>query len=298
GMTYKSALAGINLGGGKTVVWGDVERVKNDPILSESFWRAFGRYIESMNGRYITAADMNTNESILVKVNQETEHVVGLPGRSGNPSPKTARGCFKALLACCQHTYGEATAKGKTIAIQGLGAVGYELARLLHEDGANLIVTDINQASIDKAVKELGAKAVSLDEIYTVDCDIYAPCAKGATVNKDTIPNFKCKIICGAANNVLAKQDEDGPALAARGILYAPDYLANAGGVINVYHELAKNGYNEEDAIRDVDGIFDRMLDILQKSEATGTPTYKVANEIAEARIAAMANVNNIRTKG
>ncbi|MCL2611172.1 MAG: leucine dehydrogenase [Defluviitaleaceae bacterium] len=298
GMTYKSSLAGINLGGGKTVIWGDVNRIKADPVLAESFWRAFGRYIESMHGRYITAADMNTGEAVLSIVNQETEHVVGLPGRSGNPSPKTARGTFRAIQACCEHLYGTKSTKGRTVAVQGVGEVGRVLCELLHEDGANLIITDINQDLIDRVVKSTGAKVVKPDEIYSVECDIYAPSAMGATVNKDTIPQLKCKIVCGAANNVLAHQDEDGTALHEKGILYAPDYLANAGGVINVFHELNIKGYNEENAIKDIDQIYDRMLDVLTKAKESGKPTYKIANEIAEARIAAMSNVNNIRTKG
>jgi leucine dehydrogenase len=168
----------------------------------------------------------------------------------------------------------------------------------LHEDGANLIITDINQDLIDRVVETTGAKVVKPDEIYSVECDIYAPSAMGAVLSKDTIPNFKCKIVCGAANNVLANEEEDGNALHERGIVYAPDYLANAGGVINVFHELNEKGYDEEASLRDVNQIFDRMLDILTKAKESGRPTYKIANEIAESRIAAMSNVNNIRTKG
>jgi len=296
GMTYKSALAGLALGGGKTVIWGDPSVLRKDPIKREAFWRAFGRYLEGLNGRYITAEDVGTSTQDMVYVNMETDHVVGLPGRSGDPSPYTARGVFKSILACCQHVYGSDDITGKVVAVQGVGNVGYYLCRYLHESGAKLVVSDIKQESIDRVVKEFGATVVAPDKIYGVECDIYAPCALGATVNDDTIEKFKCKIICGGANNVLRDAPVHGKALQTRGIIYAPDYLANAGGVINVSYERAEGGYNEEASLRDIDFIYTRMLDILNISKDTGRLTYEVADELAEKRIEAVRNIKSIFT--
>jgi len=301
GMTYKSALAGLALGGGKTVIWGDVDAVRNDPIRREAFFRAFGRYIEGLNGRYITAADMNTSTQDMVYINMETDHVVGLPGRSGDPSPFTARGVFRSILACCNHVYGSDDMNGKVVAVQGVGAVGYWLCKYLNDVGAKLIVSDRadlpgGQARLDRVVKEFGATVVDPDTIYGVECDVYAPCAMGATVNDDTIPQFKCKIVCGGANNVLRDAPIHGKALQERGIVYAPDYLANAGGVINVFYELAEGGYSEEASLRDVDYIYYRMLDILNVAKATGRLTYAVADELAEKRIEAVRAIKSIYT--
>ena len=296
GMTYKSALAGLALGGGKTVIWGDPSALRKDPIKREAFWRAFGRYLEGLNGRYITAEDVGTSTQDMVYVNMETDHVVGLPGRSGDPSPYTARGVFKSILACCNHVYGSDDLTGKVVAVQGVGNVGYYLCRYLHENGAKLIISDIKQESIDRAVNEFGATVVAPEDIYSVECDIYAPCALGATVNDDTIPLFKCKIICGGANNVLKDAPVHGKALQTRGIVYAPDYLANAGGVINVSYERAEGGYSEEAALRDIDFIYTRMLDILTIAKETGRLTYEVADELAERRVTAMRDIKSIYT--
>ncbi|MDR2182775.1 MAG: leucine dehydrogenase [Clostridiales bacterium] len=296
GMTYKSALAGLALGGGKTVIWGDPAALRKDPIKREAFWRAFGRYLEGLNGRYITAEDVGTSTQDMVYVNMETDHVVGLPGRSGDPSPYTARGVFKSILACCKHVYGSDDLTGKVVAVQGVGNVGYYLCKYLHDNGAKLIISDIKQESIDKIVKEFGATVVGLKEIYSVECDIYAPCALGATVNDETIPQFKCKIICGGANNVLKDAAAHGKALQDKGIIYAPDYLANAGGVINVSYERAEFGYVEEAALRDIDFIYTRMLDILTIAKETGRLTHQVADELAEKRITAMRDIKCIYT--
>ena len=296
GMTYKSALAGLALGGGKTVIWGDPAVLRKDPIKREAFWRAFGRYLEGLNGRYITAEDVGTSTQDMVYVNMETDHVVGLPGRSGDPSPYTARGVFKSILACCKHVYGSDDLTGKVVAVQGVGNVGYYLCRYLHESGAKLIISDIKQESIDKVVNEFGATVVEPNAIYGIECDIYAPCALGATANDETIPQFKCKILCGGANNVLKDASVHAKALQDRGIIYAPDYLANAGGVINVSYERAEGGYNEEASLRDVDFIYTRMLDILTISKETGRLTYQVADELAEKRIEAVRNIKSIYT--
>jgi len=296
GMTYKSALAGLALGGGKAVIIADAKEVRDNPTRREAFWRAFGRYIEGLNGRYITAEDVGTTTQDMVYVNMETNNVVGIPGRSGDPSPYTARGVFKSIKACCMHVYGDSSVRGKTVAVQGLGNVGYYLCKYLHEEGANLVVTDIDQERIYRAVSEFGAVAVDKDAIYGVECDIYSPCALGATVNDETIPQLKCKIVCGGANNVLKEPAVHGKALQEKGITYAVDYLANAGGVINVSYELAEGGYNEEAALRDIDRIYDRMLDILRISAETGRLTYETADKMAEDRIAAVKDMKSIMT--
>jgi len=299
GMTYKSALAGLALGGGKAVIIGDVKEIRKDPTKREAFWRAFGRYVEGLNGRYITAEDVNTSTQDMVYVNMETNNVVGLPGRSGDPSPYTALGVFKSMQACCKHVYGDASIKGRTVAVQGVGNVGYYLCKYLHEEGAKLIVTDIPEAQerIDRVVSEFGATAVAKDAIYDVECDIYSPNALGATINDDTIPKLKCKIVCGGANNQLKEPAVHGKALKEKGIAYAVDYLANAGGVINVFHELAEDGYHEEASLRDIDRIYNRMLDILRISEETGQLTYQTADKMAEDRIEAVKNMKSIMTR-
>jgi len=296
GMTYKSALAGLALGGGKSVIIGDAAQVRKDPIRREAFWRAFGRYIEGLNGRYITAEDVGTSTQDMVYVNMETKHVVGLPGRSGDPSPYTALGVFKSMKACCKHVYQDNSTKGKTVAVQGLGNVGYYLCKYLHEEGAKLIVSDIDQERIDRVVKEFGATAVDKDAIYGVDCDIYSPNALGATINDETIPQLKCKVVCGGANNQLKDPSVHGKALREKGIAYAVDYLANAGGVINVSYERAEGGYNEEASLRDIDRIYVRMGEILKISAESGNLTHEVADLMAEQRIEAVRNIRSILT--
>ena len=296
GMTYKSALAGLALGGGKSVIIGDPIALRKDPIRREAFWRAFGRYIEGLSGRYITAEDVGTSTQDMVYVSMETRNVVGLPGRSGDPSPYTALGTYKSMLACCDHVFGNSDVKGKTVAVQGIGNVGYHLCRLLRDAGASIVICDINEDAVKRVVEEFDAKAVKIDEIYAVNCDIYAPCALGATVNDQTIPQLKCKIICGAANNVLKDPPVHGKALQEKGITYAPDYLANAGGVINVSYEHAEGGYNEEAALRDIDRIYIRMKEILQISAETGQLAYQTADKLAEERIEAVRNIRSILT--
>jgi leucine dehydrogenase len=233
----------------------------------------------------------------MVYVNMETSNVVGLPGRSGDPSPYTALGTFRSMQACCEKVLGDKSLKGRTVALQGTGNVGYHLCRLLHEDGASLIVSDINAESVARVVKEFGAKAVGVDEIYGAACDVYAPCALGATVNDQTIPQFKCKIVCGAANNILKDPAVHGKALHDLGITYAPDYLANAGGVINVFYELAESGYHEEAALRDIDYIYNRMLDVLTISAETGALPHETADRLAEKRVESVRNIRSIMTR-
>lgn len=286
GMTYKNAAAGLNLGGGKTVIIGDPEKIK-----SEEFFRTFGRYVEGLNGRYITAEDMNTTTDDMEYIHEETESVVGLRGKSGNPSPVTAFGVYKGILAGYKNVYGTEDLTGKVIAVQGLGAVGYTLCKHLHEDGAKLIVTDIKKSNIERVVKDFGAEAVEPDEIYSVECDSFAPCAMGAVINDFTIEKLKCKIVGGAANNVLA-EERHGDMLEEKGILYIPDFIINAGGVINVYEEI--NGYDRERALKKAAKVYDNVTKVIEIAKEENIPTYKAADRLAEKRIEAIKNVNSI----
>lgn len=285
GMTYKAAAAGLNLGGGKTVIIGDSKKDK-----SEELWRAFGRYVQSLNGRYITAEDVGTSVEDMDYVAMETDYVTGLSGTSGDPSPVTAYGVYMGMKACAQEAYGNDSLEGKVVAVQGLGHVGYYLCKHIFEEGGKLIVTDIYQDLVDRIVNEFGATAVGPDEIYGVECDIYAPCALGATVNDETIPQLKCRIIAGAANNVL-KEERHGDIINEKGIIYGPDYVINAGGLINVYHELM--GYDPEVVMRDVKKIYDRILKVIEISKRDNIPTYKAADIMAEERIEKMGRVHS-----
>jgi len=228
GMTYKNAAAGLNLGGGKTVIIGDPRKDKN-----EAMFRAFGRFIQGLNGRYITAEDVGTTVADMDLVYSETDYVTGISpafGSSGNPSPVTAYGVYVGMKAAAKEAFGDDSLEGKTVAVQGVGNVSYELCRHLHEEGAKLIVTDINQEAVQKAVEAFGAKAVDINDIYSVDCDIFSPCALGAIINDETIPQLKAKVIAGAANNQL-KDPIHGDIIYEKGIVYAPDYVINSGGV-------------------------------------------------------------------
>ncbi|MFD2045950.1 branched-chain amino acid dehydrogenase [Ornithinibacillus salinisoli] len=285
GMTYKNAAAGLNLGGGKTVIIGDPRKDKNPEMF-----RAFGRYIQGLNGRYITAEDVGTTVEDMDIIHMETDFVTGISpefGSSGNPSPVTAYGVYKGMKAAALEAYGDDSLEGKTVAVQGVGNVAYTLCEYLHKEGANLIVTDINKAAVDRAVEAFGAKAVDPDDIYDVDCDIYAPCALGATVNDDTLTRLTAKVIAGSANNQL-KSTKHGDILHEKGIVYAPDYLINAGGVINVADEL--NGYNHTRAMRKVDTIYDSILKVFEISKRDNIPTYAAADRLAEERIESVRN--------
>lgn len=285
GMTYKNAAAGLNLGGGKTVIIGDPKKDK-----SEAMFRAFGRYIQGLNGRYITAEDVGTTVFDMDTIHQETDFVTGISpefGSSGNPSPVTAYGVFKGMKAAAKEAYGSDSLEGKTIAVQGVGNVAFTLCEYLHEEGAQLIITDINKDAVSKAVEAFGARAVDPDDIYSVYCDIYAPCALGATVNDETIPQLKATIIAGSANNQL-KEARHGDILYEKGIVYAPDYVINSGGVINVADEL--NGYNQDRAMRRVETIYDNLSRVFQISRRDDIPTNVAADRMAEERIASLKN--------
>ncbi|HLR08203.1 MAG TPA: Glu/Leu/Phe/Val dehydrogenase [Bacillota bacterium] len=280
GMTYKNAAAGLDLGGGKAVIIGDPKKDKNPEMF-----RAFGRYIQSLNGRYITAEDVGTTEHDMDVIYLETDFVTGTSsasGSAGNPSPITAYGIYTGMKAAAKEAFGSNDLSGRTIAVQGVGNVAYALCEYLHKEGAKLIVTDINEHAVKKAVEAFNARAVDPDDIYDVGCDIYAPCALGATLNDDTIPKLKAKVIAGSANNQL-KLPKHGDMLHERGILYAPDYVINAGGVINVADEL--HGYNRERAMKKVETIYDSLQKVFDIARRDNIPTYKAADRMAEERI-------------
>ncbi|CAH0345666.1 Glu/Leu/Phe/Val dehydrogenase [Bacillus sp. CECT 9360] len=285
GMTYKNAAAGLNLGGGKTVIIGDPRKDKN-----EEMFRAFGRFIQGLNGRYITAEDVGTTVADMDLIHEETDFVTGISpafGSSGNPSPVTAYGVYRGMKAAAKEAFGTDSLEGKVIAVQGVGNVAYNLCRHLHEEGAQLVVTDINKESVQLAVNEFGAKAVDPNEIYGVECDIYAPCALGAVINDQTIPQLKARVIAGAANNQL-KDTTHGDLIHEMGIVYAPDYVINAGGVINVADELY--GYNSERALKKVETVYNNIEKVIAIAKRDGIPTYVAADRVAEERIERMKN--------
>jgi|SRR5690554_6886871 len=295
GMTKKAACAGLNLGGGKAVIIGNSKKLKVDTVKREAFWRAFGRYVDSLNGRYITAEDVGTSPEDMNFVNMETNYVVGLADKSGDPSPFTALGVLKGIKACLKEHCGSAKLEGITVAVQGVGHVGYHLCDYLHQEGAKLVVCDVDAERTEAVKKQFNAKVVSVDEIYDQVCDVFAPCALGSVISKETLDRLQCKIIAGAANNVLKDSAADGQLLHDRGFVYAPDYVINAGGLINVYQEI--QGYKKENAIRQIDLIFDRVREIIRVSKETNTPTYLVADNMAENRINMMRNINSIYIK-
>ncbi|MEO6444554.1 MAG: Glu/Leu/Phe/Val dehydrogenase dimerization domain-containing protein [Gemmatimonadaceae bacterium] len=283
GMTYKNAVAGLNLGGGKAVIIGDNRTPKREMIF-----RAHGRFVESLGGRYVTAEDVGTSTADMDFVHMETDYVAGLATKSGDPSPVTARGVFRAIQASAKQRWGSESVAGKTVAVQGLGNVGYYLCKELHAHEAKLIVTDIDAARIKRVVDECGARAVELDAIYGVQADIFAPCALGGIINDDTLPRLRVEIVAGAANNQLLDQ-RHGVDLESKGILYAPDFVANAGGVINVYSELA--GWTAQRALRKADEIFDTTLGVFEIAREQGIPTYEAADRLAERRLAAVGGL-------
>lgn len=286
GMTYKAAVSGLNLGGGKAVIWGDPNHDK-----SEALFRAFGRFINSLNGRYITAEDVGIDVNDMEYVLKETEFVTGVHqvhGGSGDPSPFTAYGVLQGLMAALNHKYGDEEVGKRSYAVQGVGHVGMEFVKLLRERGAKVFVTDINPALVQKAVDELSCEAVALDDIYDVDTDVYSPCALGGTLNEKTIDRIKAPVICGAANNQLAS-NEIGDELTRRGVLYTPDYAVNAGGLMNVSLEI--DGYNRERAMRMMRTIYYNIGRIFEIAKSEGIPTYQAADRMAEERIAAIGKL-------
>lgn len=283
GMTYKNAAAGLNLGGGKTVIIGDPKKDK-----SEAMFRAFGRFIQGLNGRYITAEDVGTTVADMDTIYEETKFVTGISpafGSSGNPSPVTAYGCYVGMKAAAKEAFGTDSLEGRTVAVQGVGNVAFEMCRYLHKEGVQLVVTDINQAAVKRAVEEFGATVVETDEIHRVNCDIFSPCALGAIINDETIPQLKAKVIAGSANNQL-KEARHGDQIHEMGIVYTPDYVINAGGVINVADELY--GYNKERAMKRVESIYQNVEKVIEIAKRDSIPTYVAADRMAEERIEKM----------
>ena len=274
GMSYKSALANLPFGGGKSVIFGDPSTDK-----SEALWRAMGRFVESLGGRYVIAEDVGTSPADMEIVRRETAHVAGIAeGGSGDPSPATAWGVFVGIKAAVLARLGNDSLKDVKIAVQGLGHVGYELCRLLAAEGAVLYVADINRGQIARAGKELGATTTDPDTVYDLDVDVFAPCALGAVLNDETIPRLKATVVAGSANNQLAEA-RHAEALKHSGILYAPDYAINAGGIINIANEGP--AYTHERAFAQVAKIYDTLQEIFSRAEAEGISTAAAADRIA-----------------
>ncbi len=279
-MTYKAAIAGLNLGGGKAVIIGDSKKDK-----SESLFRSFGRFVEGLGGRYITAEDVGTSLKDMEHVRVETRYVTGISqtlGGSGDPAPVTAYGVFMGIKACVKEKMSSDSIDGVKVAIQGLGNVGMYLAENLHKSGAQLFVTDIDSSRVDMAVKKFDATAVDLEDIYGLEVDVFSPTALGSVINDETIPKLRCSIVAGGANNVLMDTSH-GMDLMKNNILYAPDYAINAGGLINVSNEL--EGYNKEKAFNQAEGIYDTLLEIFKTSKEQKLPTNQICNKLAERRI-------------
>jgi len=283
GMTYKSAMANLKLGGGKSVIIGNPRTQKTPELLA-----AFARALEQLNGRYIAAEDSGTSVADMKYMTQFTQHVAGIHDkpsdegtRSGDPSPATAYGTFIGIQAAVRERLGRDSLDGLRVAVQGVGNVGFDLVRQLKEAGAQLWVTDIHREPLVQAGRELGATVVAPEEIFSLDVDVFAPCALGAILNDSTIPQLKAKIVAGAANNQLAEA-RHGLELMKRGILYAPDYVINAGGIIDVYHE--RIGFDRSALLKHIEGIHDNLMEVFERARKEERPTGEVADAIAEER--------------
>lgn len=284
GMTYKNAISGLNLGGGKAVIIGDSRSMK-----SEALFRRFGKFVNSLGGKYITAEDVGISPIDMVWVSMETKHVVGLPGKSGDPSPVTAYGVYMGMKAAAKAQYGSDSLVGKKVAVQGVGHVGEYLVKHLSKEGAEVFITDVHEDTLKRVSSTYNAKVVGLNEIYDIDMDIYAPCALGATVNDDTLGRLKCSIIAGAANNQLANENVHGKIVMDKGIIYAPDFALNAGGVINCYSEVA--GLSGDWSMGKAEEIYTTIGNIVNRSQTEQVPTYQIANKMAEERVESIGKV-------
>ncbi|MDQ3072032.1 MAG: leucine dehydrogenase [Bacteroidota bacterium] len=288
GMTYKAAISGLNLGGAKAVIIGDPRKLK-----SEGLMRRFGRFVESLNGKYITAEDIGTTTRDMEYIRMETEHVTGLPeimGGGGDPSPVTAYGVYLGMKACVKEVYGNESLTGKKVIVEGVGKVGSHLVELLAKENAKIFIADVNKDALQTLALQYGATVVELNKVHEQDVDIYAPCALGASLNDDTIPQLRCAIVAGAANNQLKNEDVHGQLLQEKGILYAPDFLINAGGLCNVYTELL--GYNRDIAMARTENIYDVTKEIISLARAEGISTHLAANKMAEARIMTIGRIH------
>ncbi len=282
GMTYKSAITGLDLGGGKAVIIGDAKTQKTPELM-----RKFGEFVNSLSGRYITAEDVGMVTADMDIVRDVTPYVTGISesrGGSGNPSPVTAYGVYMGMKAAAKYQFGSDNLDGKKILVQGIGHVGETLVEYLTKEGALVQISDINEARLQEVSAKYGSTIYTGADLYSADVDIYAPCALGATINDDTVNKIKAKVIAGAANNQLANENIHGPILQQRGILYAPDFLINAGGIINVFSEIAH--YDKAEAMRRTENIYNTTLEIFDYAKTNNLTPQKAAMEIAEARIA------------
>lgn len=287
-MTLKNAVAGLDLGGGKAVVIGDPRKLKTERLL-----RALARMVDSLGGRYLTAEDVGMTLADMDLMRRETRWVTGgsiESGGSGDPSPVTARGLFAGLRAAAEARWGKADLGGRHVVIQGIGKVGYAYARHLADAGCRLTVTDYNAEAAERARAEFGASVIPPGTEFDVDCDVFAPCALGAQLNVDTIPRLRCALVCGSANNQLATE-ADGERLAKRGILYAPDFVVNAGGVINISEELQPGGYSQARALSRVDGIYERTAMVLKRATEKGILPVTAAEQLAAERIRSISDL-------
>lgn len=282
GMTYKSSLCGNNLGGGKAVIIGDARLIKD----REAFFRSYGRFVQTLNGKYITAEDVGTTTADMTSISKETKAVAGLPesmGGGGDPSPVTAYGVYLGMKASAKYVYGTDALAGKTILVQGVGHVGQYLIDHLIKDGAHVLISDINEERIKEVTSKHQVAVINKEDVYSTQMDIYAPCALGATLNDETIEKLTCKIVSGAANNQLKDELKHGRALIEKNIHYAPDFLINAGGVINCYVELG--GYDRKKAYENTEVIYSRTLEIFELSKAENMTTQQAAIKLAQQRI-------------
>lgn len=287
GMTYKSAVSGLNLGGGKAVIIGDPRKDK-----SEALFRSLGRFVDSLGGRYITAQDIGTGFQEMDWINMETRHVVEMRHTSGDPGAATAYGVYLAMKASAKFAYGNESLAGKRVAIQGVGKVGSGLVDYLSKEGAIITIADVYEEAVKNIARNYKVNVTDTDKITEVECDIMAPAALGAIWNDKSIPKLKCSIIAGSANNQLA-EDRHGDELHKKGILYAPDFVINAGAVINASYELCDGGYNKDSAYARIEGIYDTTWNVFNKSREENIPTYKAANCLAEARINKIAAIRS-----
>jgi len=292
GMTYKSAVAGEDFGGGKTVIWGDPEEHR-----TEGLFRALGRYVDAMGGRYYTGTDVGTKPEDFVLMRKETPYVGALPqeyGGGGDSSVPTAYGTYVGIKACCQYRYGDDDLSGRKVAVQGLGKVGLKLINHLLEDDVEIVAADVDEEKLAEA-RELGVETVKPEEIYDVDCDIFSPNALGAVINDDTVERLNCDIVAGSANNVLA-EEKHGRMLADKGILYAPDFVINAGGMILVCDEMEPSGFDEDRTMKKTERIYDQLLSIFELAEDEDIPTQKAAKRVADRRMETMTVTGTIST--
>ena len=294
-MTYKAALAGLDLGGGKAVILGDPATDKSEALL-----RAYGRYVDALGGRYITAEDVGTTQADMDTVRRETRFVTGVSrelGGSGDPSAATAYGVLWAMKAVADRLWGETTLAGRHVAVAGVGKVGANLVRHLIEEQARVTVADVTPAAVTRVVDQFDVSVAPVEKVHTVECDIFSPCALGGALNARTIPELGCSAVVGSANNQLADAASAGM-LAEAGVLYAPDFVVNAGGLINIAEELAPGGYHQDRAYAAVRRIFDTTASVLNQADAEGISTAEAADRVAERRIAALGHVHQIRTAG